>query len=163
MNTTGTHPSKQIRDLLLEVSEMPDHLLSVKPLKPSEISQIAHGLPPEDLAFLTEIGEICVSHRDCLVIESYLPCRLYDSPFYSFKEESLHHFKDLLIYAHDVDGKCYGYDTSSIPFGSCCWDFSFGGTSPIPEHGVSEVITKALTAHLLQLHNQARTEPERDT
>ena len=148
MSTTFSSRFQRLKDLLNTLSQMPDHELTLTPLDSSQTAPLTNGLPPGHLRILTEIGEICLSHRDYLVIESYLPCPLAASPFYSFESDSFKDFEHFLIYAHDVDGRCYGYDTRTQPFDSYEWDFHGCEPSPMQDLDAFSVMEEAIVSHL---------------
>jgi hypothetical protein len=140
---------KRLKDLLNITAKNPDFNLSVTPLTSAQVALLADGLPSDHLTLLKEIGQFCLSCGSCLIIDTYIPCRLAESPFFSFDLNSFENFESYLIYAHDVDGMCYGYDTRSKPFGSCAWDYFYNAAEK--SHGVFHVIERAIAPDLEKL------------
>jgi hypothetical protein len=149
MSTIDSSRFQSLKDILKTISQIPEYKLEITPLTASQIASLTNSLPPDDLAMFTEVGEVSLSYNDCLVIESYLPCPLSASPFYSFEPDSVDNFEHLLIFAHDVDGLCHGYDTRTHPFTYCAWDFHYCELWDIEDLGALAVVEKAIVSDLL--------------
>jgi hypothetical protein len=116
----------QLKAMLRDAAKAPDFTVRVTPVSVSQLAAFGDGLLPDDhFRLLAEVGEICVGHLGSLVIDSYIPCPLSQSPFYEFSPAQCEKNVTLWIYAHDVDGLCHGYDIRSTLLKSCSWDFHY--------------------------------------
>lgn len=137
-----------LKDLLNTASKNPNFNLSITPLTSAQVALLAVGLPPDHLTLLKEVGQFCLSCGDCLIIDTYIPCRLAESPFYTFDPNSFENFESYLIYANDVDGMCYGYDTRSSPFVSWAWDCFSTAAEKTQESDAMQVIANVIASYL---------------
>ena len=116
----------RLKAVLSVAARSPDFTVSVRPVPINQLGAFGAGrLPYSHFRLLADIGEICVGRLGYLVIDSYIPCPLARSPFYEFHPSQCEKFETLWIYAHDVDGRCHGYDSGTSLLKSCSWDFHY--------------------------------------
>lgn len=144
----GSYGILLLKDLLNTASKNPKFDLSTTPLTSAQVALLAVGLPPDHLTLLKEFGQFCLSCGDCLIVDTYIPCRLAESPFFEFDTNSFEDFESYLIYANDVDGTCYGYDTRSKPFVSCAWDCFHTAAQKTQESDAMQVIANIIAESL---------------
>jgi len=116
--------------------------LEVTTLTEAELQSLPQNLPQSHYELLKQIGAFWVGYNDYVVIVTCKPGPWKESDFFNPRDQDscLPDPQNYLYMAHGLDGDCYGYDVTKVPFELVAWDFSYGNPRKADEQTFLDLV-----------------------